>query len=58
MPLAFWCGVPLAVIEPTDQAVEPPSLSFFYSNATLAPALHASIAAASPAPPPPTTTTS
>ena len=58
MPWRRWCGVPVAVIEPIDQAVEPPSFGFFSSSSTLAPWLRAAIAAASPVPPPPTTTTS
>ena len=58
MPLAIWCGVALALTEPTDQAVEPPSLAFFSISTTLRPSARASSAAASPLPPPPTTTTS
>ena len=46
MPLRAWCGVPVAVTEPTDQAVEPPSRGFFSSSRTLRPAARASIAAA------------
>ncbi len=48
----------LALIEPIDQAVEPPSVGFFSIRATDRPAARASMAAASPEPPPPTTITS
>src|SRR6056300_1662538 len=58
MPARCWCGVWLAVTDPTDHAVEPPKLAFFSNNTTLAPRSAASMAEASPAPPPPTTTTS
>ena len=58
MPLASWCGVQLALIEPIDQAVEPPSAGFFSIRATERPVARASMAAARPEPPPPTTTTS
>ena len=37
MPLRAWCGVWLAVTEPIDQAVEPPSSGFFSSSTTVAP---------------------
>jgi hypothetical protein len=50
--------VALAVTEPTDHAVEPPSEALFSRSTTVHPAVRASIAAASPAPPPPVTTTS
>src|SRR5262245_15536327 len=43
------------MIEPTDSAVVPPSLSAFSSSTTLRPRRAASTAAASPAPPPPMT---
>ena len=36
MPLRSWCGVPVAVTEPIDQAVEPPSAGFFSINRTSA----------------------
>jgi hypothetical protein len=58
MPRRLWCGVPVTVIEPIDQAVEPPRRSFFSRSSVRAPAARASIAAARPAPPPPTTITS
>ena len=53
-----WCGVPVDVIEPIDQAVDPPRRAFFSSSTTLRPSVRASMAAARPQPPPPTTTTS
>ena len=48
----------VALIDPIERAVVPPSVAFFSSNTTLAPLLRAPIAAATPVPPPPTTTTS
>ena len=48
----------MAVTEPTDNAVEPPSCGFFSRRMTSAPALRAALAAAKAAPPPPTTMTS
>src|SRR5262249_55242009 len=58
MPARCWCGVLVAVIEPTDHEVVPPGSGFFSSSTTLRPSRAASDAAARPAPPPPTTTTS
>ena len=58
MPAFFCCGVPVAVKDPMDHAVVPPSSGFFSINIVAAPVERASIAAARPAPPPPITSTS
>ena len=53
MPAFFWCGVLVAVMEPTDHEVEPPVCGFFSSRITLRPRRATSDAAASPVPPEP-----
>ncbi len=58
IPCDICCSVWVAVNEPMDQAVVPPSSGFFSIKMTCASLSAASMAAASPAPPPPITRTS